>query len=158
MTASPDFWEANAEDLLRNLAHYSAAGAKEVVDTLPEDLPAGASMDSLFLVLLSFRLVVEATEVEELCGRPTASEIIRRAGQVFGSIVDSQAGHVLELVPIVQRIGATPRDRPEALRRYSGRVLRTQDPDHELFHRALIHVSNYGTTLHQDISAGSAPQ
>jgi hypothetical protein len=145
------FIENNADKLVNNLAHYCAAGAKEVVEALGEHVPMNLNVDTIFLFLFSLRGTIEALGVEKKFGKRAYQFIvpaIERLYQARFPETYSETGafsqSLMMDVAVSMRQSPDPR---EWIRVHAIRTLETKDPENEMFHLCLVKVFTNGQPI-----------
>ena len=152
------FIEQNADKLVHNLVHHCAAGAKEVVDALGEQVPAPLNAETLFLFLFASRCTIEALGVKELYGE--------RAYQFINAAIENlylktfpeshaQTGAFSKSLMkdvMASMVQSSPED---FIRLHASRTLGTNDPLDELLHLCLIKVFTNGQPIAQVVKQAS---
>lgn len=145
------FIDENAAKLVHNLAHYSAAGAKEVTDALGDHVPLSLTTDTIFLFLFSLRATIEAQGVQRKFGDRAYRRILSAIDDLYRSAFaegHAQTGAFSQsLMRDVEVSISKSQDPREWVRIHAVRTLETQDPQHEMFHLCLTKVIANGEPI-----------
>jgi len=145
------FIEENAYKLVHNLAYYSAAGAKEVTDTLGAHIPLELTTDTIFLFLFALRATIEAQGVERKFGKKAYRKIVEAINKLYRSSFAeayAQTGPFSEsLMRDVERTMSDSPDPRDWVRLHAVRTLETSDPENEFFHVCLTKALTKGEPI-----------
>jgi hypothetical protein len=149
------FIELKASDLVQDLAHYCASGAKEVTDALGRHLRPDLSTDAIFLFLFSFRATLEAAGVKHRFGSRAHKLILSAVDNLYRSAFPSAFAETGPFTHSLMRdvavsIAKSPTPADWA-RVHAVRSLGTSDPEDEVFHLALVKVLSNGESIVQAV-------
>lgn len=137
------FIEQNADKLVHNLAHQCAAGAKEIVDAIGEQIPTTPHVDTLFLFLFSIRGTIEALGVKKQFGNQAYELIITAIEHLYQKTfpeAHAQTGAFSQslMKDVIESMSRSSVE--DFIRVHATRTLGTLDPQDELLHLGLIKV------------------
>lgn len=153
------FIEQNADGLVHNLAYYSAASAKDVVNELGNHSPPNLNVDVVFLFLFSLRGTIDALGVRNRFGKRAHKTIIAALDKLYeASFPDAHACTGTFSQSLMQDVQASLNESSNPIdwiRIHSMRTLETKDPQDELFHAALARVFGSGESMLATIEQAS---
>ncbi|CAA9350055.1 MAG: hypothetical protein AVDCRST_MAG11-3464 [uncultured Gemmatimonadaceae bacterium] len=154
--AAEAFVRAHGEALAHNLGHHCLTAAQEICARLAPDgaLPPGATPTTVLPVILSLRATLELMAVEHRFGEPAHDALLAAMSAYYERTLLAR-GRFVSWIAAAHETMRRSEDARDWPRIHAMNLLATREPEHAIFHTALVYGLRAGDPIVAVIEANT---